>query len=138
MLSKFAVVMLVAASTTACGGTTGPSVALEGNFVASIFRVTPSGQATLDILAAGGSLTINITGGAQTTGTLFVPGTVTGGAPLTATMAGTAIKSGNNVTFSQTADTFVRDLTWTLSQAGLSVSSQGVAGTSYTVTLTRQ
>lgn len=122
----------------ACGeDSSGPSLSLTGAYSSTIFRVTPPGQPTVDVLAAGGILNIGITSTGATGGNLFIPASVTGGAAFSATMVGTATLSGTTVTFTQTADTFVRALSWTLSSSGLSVSNQVVAGTTYTITLGR-
>ena len=123
----------------ACGSdSSGPSLTLAGNYSATIFRVTPPGQASIDVLAAGGTLNIDITSAGATTGNISIPASVTGAGSFSATMIGTATLSGTTVTFTQSADTFVRDLAWTLSSSGLSVSNQIVAGATYTITLTRQ
>ncbi len=139
MRSKPYLVLALAAMGIACsGGTTEPSPSLEGNYVSTVFRITPAGQAAIDVQSAGGTLTISITANGQTTGNLLVPASVNGGTVFTASMAGTASKSGNSVSFTQAADTFVRDLTWSLAQNGLSVTSQVVGNTTYTITLSRQ
>ena len=70
------------------------------------------------------------------TGTLNVPATVTGGAPNVEGMVGSFSRSGNTVTFDQTADTFVRDATWTLGSNTLSATFVQRDGT-IEVTLTR-
>lgn len=111
---------------------------LAGTYVATTFVVTPSGQPAADILAAGGSLNITISASGVSSGTLGVPNGIYGGGTA-GSMAGTAtVTNGTQVTFAQNADTFVRDLPWTLSTANLSVTSQIVSGTAYTIVLTRQ
>ena len=128
---------LVVVAAAACGYGT-ESVRLDGTYVASVFRVTPQGQSQIDVLGAGGSMTLTIGSNNAVTGTLVVPGSVTGGAPLSESMAGTAARDGDEVTFTQSADTFVRDLTWTLSAEGLRVTNQTAGGASFTLTLSRQ
>jgi len=64
-----------------------------------------------DVLAAGGSLTLTLGVDGSVAGSFFIPASL--GGPTTADMAGTFTLSGNTVTFSQAADTFVRDVTWT-------------------------
>ncbi len=51
-----------------------------------------------------------------TTGRLFVPGGAEGGGDLDADLTGTWTLDGSTVTFSQTADTFIRDATFTASR----------------------
>ena len=122
----------------ACGdGPTEPA-ALAGSYRATELRATFTGQAPVDVLAAGGTLSITIGGDNATSGTLSIPASLNGGTPFTASMAGTATTSGDDVRFSQTADTFVRDLTWTRTATGLRVTNQTAGSASFTITLTRQ
>lgn len=74
--------LIIAASALACGGldTVGNSNLLSGTYLATIFLVTPTGQSQADVLAAGGSLSITIDESGNTTGSLNIPGSVTGGA----------------------------------------------------------
>lgn len=135
--------MLAAAGASAlmagCGGeaTFGPGGLQLGTYTATTFSVTPSGQAPINVLGAGGSLVITLEAGGTTTGTLTVPGTITGGAQLVASMAGTVTVTNLTVSFDQAADTFVRDLTWSRQGQVIAVTNQVVAGTSYTITLQR-
>jgi hypothetical protein len=97
----------------ACGGddpTDSPPV-LAGSYVATQFLVTPTGQAAINVLTSGGSLVITIATSGATSGSLVVPASLTGGQSETIAMSGAAVRSGNTVTFQQTADSFVRDLT---------------------------
>ncbi len=138
-LTRAAVTFFAAATVAACGSdgpTEGPTLA--GAYQATTFRVTPTGQSTIDALSQGGALSIVIAANNTTTGTLTLPASVTGAAPLTASMAGTAVRTGGNVDFAQSADSFVRDLTWTLGTNTLSVTDQTVGGARFTIVLTRQ
>jgi len=59
---------------------------------------------------------------------------------LDADMAGTWSRTGNVVTFSQNADTFVRDMAFTLDSNGsqwMLIGDQGFSGTRVEVTLTQ-
>ena len=107
-----------------------------GTYAASlIFRITPPGGEPIDVRAAGGSLSITFRSDGTTTGSLHVPASVTGGAPFTASMAGTAVITGLTVRFEQEADSFVRDLVWSRIEDTLVVLDQDVSGTRYTITL---
>lgn len=129
--------MVLLLGLTACNETTTePGGTLAGTYTATHFRVTESGAAEVDVLANNGRLVINIAENNTTTGSLILPSNIQGG--LTASMAGTANLSGSTVTFQQNEDTFVRDLSWTLTNNGLTVSDQLHQGTLYTITLTRQ
>jgi len=132
--------LALAAAAPACTGgeTLGSSNFLTGTYTASIFVVTPTGQAPINVLAAGGVLSITIAADGSTSGTLNVPASVTGGAPFIASMAGTATVTPLTVRFSQNADTFVRDLTWSRVGVALSVVDQVAGGSSFTITLLHQ
>lgn len=110
---------------------------ITGTYAAALFLVTPAGQSQINVLAAGGSLTIVIDAAGNTTGALHVPASVNGGTTLNESMAGTADIGGLTVSFNQNADTFVRDLIWSRIQISLSVTDQTVGGATYTITLNR-
>ena len=63
-----------------------------------------------DVLAAGGSLTLNFEGTGLMTGSLFVPSSA--GGPLAADMSGTWTLVDRTLVLAQTEDTFVRDAVW--------------------------
>jgi hypothetical protein len=117
----------------ACGDTAPRTLA--GTWTATTLTITPTGQPTTDVLAAGGTLNIIVAADMTTTGTLNIPSNVIGG-PFNASMAGTATVNGNTVTFAQTADSFVRDQSWSYDGSHLSTTrnSNGVIA----VVLTRQ
>jgi UDP-N-acetylmuramyl tripeptide synthase len=110
---------------------------IVGVYTATTFRATPTGAAEIDVLAQGGGLVISIGGSNATTGALTLPATITGTTTTQTSMAGTAVRTGNGVRFDQTADTFVRDLNWTIATNALSVTNQTVGGVTYTILLTR-
>lgn len=88
-----------------------PSVSsVAGNYAASTLTATTGGTTT-DHLAAGGSFTITLATNGTTTGRLFLPNL--GGGNFDADMSGTWTLTGSTVSFDQTADTFVRDMTFT-------------------------
>ena len=62
---------------------------------------------------------ITLTEEGSTTGTLFVPAAITGSGDLIESMEGTFTRSGSTLTFDQLADTFVRDVTWTIGRRTL-------------------
>lgn len=139
-MNRFVLFALATATAVVAGcksdSTSPPPIA--GTYTATTLSVTPSGQSSIDVLAQGGTLSITIAADNSTTGTLYLPSSVTGGAPMTASMAGTAVRSGSAVRFQQSADTFVRDLVFTLSGTSLQVTNQTVATATYTVVLKRQ
>lgn len=124
---------------SACDGDdpTGPE-GLAGLYEATTFQVTPDGEGPIDVLAAGGSLRMVLNTDLTTTGTLVIPGSITGEGDLTLSMAGTYTHTGNTVAFAQAEDSFVRDLEWAVSGTNLLVTNQAAGGARFTITLTRQ
>ncbi|HEX7981110.1 MAG TPA: hypothetical protein VF461_21055 [Gemmatimonadaceae bacterium] len=133
-----ALVTLSSAWLSACGSDTPnqPS-SIAGTYTATVFRVTPTGQPTIDVLAQGGSLQITIASDNTASGSLSLPASVAG-TPFTASMTGTVVQSGTTVQFQQTADTFVRDLTFAVVGNTLQATNQVAGVGSFTITLTRQ
>jgi hypothetical protein len=84
-----------------------------GNYTAQSFTTTDS-AGTTDQLAAGATLTMNLAAGGAVTGHLFIPTLID------ADLAGTWALQGDLITFTQTADTFVRDMTWVAGENRLS------------------
>jgi hypothetical protein len=109
-----------------------------GTFLATTFQLTPTGQAPINVLSQGGTLGINVANNFVTAGTLILPASVTGGTAFTASMAGTATRTESIVRFTQPADTFVRNLTFTLTDDRLEAVNQTVGGATYNLILTKQ
>lgn len=138
-LRRYATLFATASALVACGSDSPTQTeTLAGTYTATTFRVTPSGQAMVDVLAQNGALSITIAPDNSTTGSLLVPSTVAGGTALLASMLGTASRTGSTVRFQQTADTFVRDLAWTVSGTTLQVNDLAAGSARFTITLTRQ
>ena len=112
---------------------------LVGTYTAGTFNLVHNADTT-DVLAAGGSIVINLASTGVTSGQLTVPASLAGGTEFVADMAGTFAISGNSVHFTQGADTFVRDLSFTITGAGPVVSLAGSAtfsDTTVNIVLTR-
>lgn len=126
------------ASVAACGDSPTQSNPLAGSYTATVFRVLPEGSTQmLDVRAAGGTLTIVIAEDNTTTGELFLPGALIGGTDFRAPMTGRATVNAGVLSFTQGADTFIRDLRWSVGSGTVSVSDQLLAGDRYTITLSR-
>ena len=133
--TMFAVVAAVAA----CGSdTTSPSNTVAGTYSATEF-VTTGGSGQRNELLAGSTLNIVLKPDGTTTGHLHIA--ASGSTPVfDADMAGTWAQTGNVIRFSQTADTFVRNMDFTLDSNGsqwLLIGDQGFSGTRIQVTLTQ-
>ena len=133
---KLAAYLAVGASLAACSDG-GADVHIVSSYEATTFTVTPTGQAPINVLAAGGSLTINLMSDGTTTGALVVPAAANGGTAINESMAGTFTRVGDTVTFDQDADTFVRDMDFTVSGSTLT-GLENFGGVTIAVTLTLQ
>ena len=98
----------------ACGGdsTSPPADMAVGNYTAVEF-VSSGNSGQKNELAVGGSLVLNLNANGTTSGHLHLvaPG---GGPDFDADMAGTWTRAGMTVDINQPADTFVRDMPFTL------------------------
>ena len=127
----------VVAFALGCGDPTVSIVAdvIPGTYQAVSFKVTPSGQPTVDVLAAGGSLNITIAADGSMTGMLNLPpGLISTGA-ISANMAGKLVpNSDGTYWFNQTEDTFVRNLAWQQFTDAF-VSTSVLSGVQFQITL---
>ena len=102
---------------SACGDSTAPWGPPLGSFTANIFYTTPQGGSRRDEIAAGGTLTLTLASDGMTSGHLHMA--AFGANPaIDADMAGTWSMTGKVVTFTQAADTFVRNMEFTVLQPG--------------------
>ena len=127
-----ATLLCVAALAGCYDGPTGPEP-LTGTYVATTMLITPGGGETVDLLADGASLTITFGSGYTMTGTLSMPAE-----EVEESMNGTYIRQRNTLEFVQTADTFVRDLTWAIGANTLTASDQTLENVEFEIVLTRQ
>lgn len=111
---------------------------LAGSYSATVMRVQPAGEPVVDLLAGGATLDVTIGEDNTTSGLLYVPKALADEPEdLLESMAGTVEVSGGSLRFRQTADTFVKDLVWTVSGRTISVTNQTIGGVAFTITLTR-
>ena len=107
-------VLLATAASAHCGGdSNAPTGVPVGNYTAIQF-VTTGSSGQRDELAAGSTLTLNLAANGTTSGHLHVAASASNPV-LDADMAGTWREDGNVVTVSQEADTFVKEMPFTLS-----------------------
>jgi hypothetical protein len=139
LCARFLAIMpVVAVLIWSCGGETGTSTneGIAGTYVATTFQAATT-DVTVDLLAAGASLTLTLTPAGAVSGTLNVPDTQFGPG-VSASMTGTYTRTGTTVRFTQSADTFVRDLSWTVQGNTLVASGNAGGGVSVTIVLTKQ
>ena len=111
---------------------------LAGAYTATQFVTTGSSGQTNQLLA-GSSLNITLNSNGTTTGHLHLAASA-GNPAFDADMAGTWTHVGNTVHFTQTADTFVRDMDFTVVGQGSTwslVGDHSFAGTRIQLTLTQ-
>ena len=90
----------------ACGDSFSPTIdTVAGTYTATTFTTTVNGTTT-DQLARDASLVLTLTAGGSTSGQLVMSDFIE-------SMAGTWLLTGDKVTIDQSADTFVRDMTFT-------------------------
>ena len=140
-LIKRAPIFFGIATMVACGGdSTAPPSVLVGSYNAVEFTTTGSSGQTNQLLA-GSTLNISLAADHTTSGHLHV--VASGSTPaFDADLAGTWAQSGNSVTFSQPADTFVESMTFAVVAASNSlwdlVGDGTFSGTAVHVTLRQQ
>ncbi len=124
----------------ACGGSNEPSSSpITGSYAATMWVTTGTSGQHNEIIA-GSTLQISLAANGTTTGHLHVA--ASGGTPaFDRDMAGTWSVNGNLVDFTQAADSFVRDMIFTVGSdiQGLMTlaGDQGFSGTRIQLTLTR-
>jgi len=74
--------------------------------------VSVTGGHVTDWRPRGATFSISLAPNGSTTGQLFIPGADESGADFSVDMTGTWTLSGDTVRFTQTADSFVRDMTF--------------------------
>ena len=114
---------LAAVALAGCGGDDNPFSPtisnVAGTYNATIFTATSTELGTINLLSAGATVRVVLDPDGTTTGHIFVPDLGQEGGELDADLTGTWTLSGSTVTFSQTADTFIRDVEFTAAQNSL-------------------
>jgi len=130
--------LAVAAGAIACDATTEPSMSeVAGAYTATSFTLTEGSATPVNELSAGATADIVLAPNGTTTGELFIPGGNDDGSDFTASLAGSWTLSDNTVHFSQTADTFIRDMAFTVDGNTL-VGDETFGTNRIRLTLTRQ
>jgi len=108
---------------------------LAGNYTATSFVINQTGQPSFDVLAKGGSLTLNIAADSTITGTLVLPTGIPGGQSGTADMTGKVTRrSDGTFQFNQVSETFIKSLVWQQFTNALVTTSQ-LVNTQFQITL---
>lgn len=122
LLSLLAVLGIGLAGCDAIEDVPATSNDVSGRYESTVFEADVDGR-TVDVLAAGGALTITLREGGTVSGRLFVPEALAGSEEGDLPFEGTFSVSGDNVRFDHEADTFVRDAVWAYSDGELRTSS---------------
>lgn len=137
---SFVIAGLMAAA-AACGGdsTSPPDNTAAGSYTAVSF-VTSGSSGQTNQIAAGSTLQIVLAPDGSTSGHLHMPASSSNPA-IDADMTGSWTQSGDVVTFTQSADTFIRNMAFTLSfdpaNGWTLVGDQTFSGTNIKITLKR-
>ena len=131
---------LAAVALAGCGGDDNPfspTVAnVAGTYNASQFTASDTELGDFNLLALGATVHVVLNPDGTTTGHIFVPDVGQEDGAVDADLTGTWTLSGSTVTFSQTADTFIRDVEFTAAQNSLA--SEGtINGTTIHLTLAK-
>ena len=98
--------------------TTNDNLAKEvlGKYSSPEFKLTLENKAPIDILSVGGYIEIELNEDKTTTGTFYLPDTLnlTGGGEVVADLSGTYTIKNNKISFEHTADTFLRNIEFSL------------------------
>lgn len=95
LLRRLPLVLAMTGSLLACGNDSPTeSDSLSGTYNATTLGIAPTGQASIDALTPGESMTVAINDNGSTGGSLTLPAAVAGGTALTASMTGTAVQTG--------------------------------------------
>lgn len=86
-----------------------PSPGVPGAYHATTFALSSGGQ-SVNLLALGATLSMTLAEDHTTTGRLLVPAALAGGTAVDESLAGSWRQSNDTVYFSESADTFVRDV----------------------------
>lgn len=115
LLMRISPILLAVAAMIGCNDITSLSKDGPAGDYTAIILVTTENSVPTNELAMGGSFTINLDRNGTTTGHLHI--VASGANPaFDADMAGTWTKIGDEVEFTQAADSFVRDMTFTIEQ----------------------
>jgi hypothetical protein len=124
----------------ACGDSTAPPPNIVGTYTPVAFTTTPSGGSERNEIQAGSTLTLILASDGSTSGHLHIAANGTNPV-LDADMAGTFTQNGDVVTFTQAADTFVRNMVFRIETLGCCVvflnGDQAVSGTRVSLSLSR-
>jgi hypothetical protein len=133
--------LVLLASPAACDDGTDPSNDVTGQYQATTFTITRVGLPPADVLAAGGSMTLELTEDGRTAGNLFIPQSLTDDPQdLELSLVGTYTRSGDTVHLLHdgSVDSFLELVDWGVGSNTLSANAQDPDGEgSIAVTLTK-
>src|SRR5512145_2544615 len=111
----------IVASIVACSDSpfTPTTESVAGDYSLQTLTTTDT-SGTTNWVVAGSTLTLRLETNGTTIGHFFAPGAGEAGSDFNADMAGTWSLSGDRITFTQTADTFVRDMDFIAGKGRLS------------------
>jgi hypothetical protein len=112
---RSSLLLLLLASLGACGDETNPSEDVTGHYQATTFTITRVGIPPLDVLAAGGSMTLELTEDGRAAGNVFIPQALTDDPQdFEVILVGTYTRSGDTVHLQHngSVDSFLELVDW--------------------------
>jgi hypothetical protein len=107
-----------------------------GTYTATSFTYAQAGGAPMDVLAAGGGITLNIGNDFSTSGSMSIPASVTGGSAINIGLLGTSARNNDHVELSLVQGSFMSEMYFTYS--GSSMTGAGTfSGVSISLTLSK-
>jgi len=123
---------------TACSGAAAPTMDdLAGEYEAAIFTTQETGAGVVNQLSLGSFIELTLSADGTTMGRLFVRDGTEGGGDLDADLTGRWTLAGHAVTLDHAADTFLRDVTFTVDGDRL-VTEASFSGGTINVVLEKQ
>jgi hypothetical protein len=109
---------------------------IPGTYAATDFHVTPPGQPIVDVISAGGSITVTVAEDLSTDGTLFLPAGLISSQAIQASMAGKLVQKSDGMWFfQQSSNTFMRLLLWQQFTDAFVTTTQHEDGTKFQIVL---
>lgn len=110
---------------------------VAGTYAATVFTLQEGDEVLQDILAQGGFINLALTVEGTTSGRAFVPGGGEGGEDFDADLTGTWMLDSVTVTLDHSADTFLRDMSFTVEGDQL-LGQESFGGATVTLELSKQ
>jgi len=110
---------------------------LQGTYTATSFSYALIDAPLKDVLAAGGSISMVISGDLSTSGTMVIPASVTGTTATSVSLLGGAARQGDNVTLNLVQQSVLSGITLVFDGTSLTADGTNPSGVYVKVTLSK-